>query len=135
MYTVFSHPLTISYKASLCSKITVFYFVTTILTILPPLLIAYRSQGFWQKIDTYEEQPDIHFDHELIVQTETSDPDNSFGWSSMPNFNTLLGQRVRTPTIKVKLKILRTYNKFNFFRIQLPIITLIPKSCFLKFCN
>ena len=45
MYTFFSHPSEISYKASFCSKIGVFYWVTTILTFIPPLLIAYRSQG------------------------------------------------------------------------------------------
>eukprot|EP00093_Oithona_nana_P004002 04002.XXX_92781_91733_1 [CDS] Oithona nana genome sequencing. len=101
MYTFFSHPSEISYKASFCSKIGVFYWVTTILTFIPPLLIAYRSQGFWQKIDSYEEQPDIHFEHDLIVLLETSDPDETIGWSTMSNFNSFLGgNRVRTPMIK-----------------------------------
>ena len=45
MYTFFSHPLQTSYKGAICSKIGVFYAATTILTFIPPLLIAYRSQG------------------------------------------------------------------------------------------
>jgi hypothetical protein len=45
MYTVFSHPASYGYKTTLCSKVTVFYAVTTILTFIAPLLIAYRSQG------------------------------------------------------------------------------------------
>jgi hypothetical protein len=28
---------------------TVFYVISTLLTVIPPFLIAYRSQGFWIK--------------------------------------------------------------------------------------
>ena len=45
MYTFFFFFSEISYKASFCSKIGFFYWVTTFLTFIPPLLIAYRSQG------------------------------------------------------------------------------------------
>jgi transmembrane protein 231 len=45
---------------------TVFYVISTLLTVIPPFLVAYRSQGFWIKTDTYTEQPDIHFKHSLI---------------------------------------------------------------------
>ena len=54
------------------------------------------SKGFWQKIDTYQEQPDIHFEHEMIILLETADPDQSFGWSTMANFNSLLDDRSLT---------------------------------------
>ena len=37
--------LPFSYRAPYCSKVSIFYAVTTILTFVPPLLIAYRSQG------------------------------------------------------------------------------------------
>ena len=36
----------------------------------------------------------------MIVLFETADPDQSFGWSTMANFNALLDDRLRTPTIK-----------------------------------
>ena len=36
----------------------------------------------------------------MIVLFETADPDQSFGWSTMSNFNALLDDRLRTPTIK-----------------------------------
>lgn len=100
MLTIFSHSVQTEYKASLCSKVAVFYLATTVLTFVPPLLIAYRSQGFWQKIDTYQEQPDVHFEHDLLLLMETSDPDKSFGWSTMSNFNQLLDSRIKTPVIK-----------------------------------
>ena len=94
MYTVFTYPVSTTYKSTLCSKVTVFFIVITALSYVLPLLIAYRSQGFWQKVDTYEEQPDVHFEHEIIVLLETADPDQSFGWSTMANFNALLDERL-----------------------------------------
>lgn len=100
MYTVFSHSAQISYKAPVLSKVTVFYILATLLTFIPPLLISYRSQGFWQKVDTYLEQPDIHFQHELLLIIETDKPDQTIGWSTMENFNNLLNDQIRVPTIK-----------------------------------
>lgn len=100
MYTIFSYPIKTKYKNSFCSKATFFYLVTSVLTFIPPLLIAYRSQGFWQKTDTYQEQPDVHFEHELIVLMETADPEKNYGWSTMSNFNQLLDEKVQVPTLK-----------------------------------
>ena len=58
--------------------------------------------GFWRKVETYEEQPDIHFLHQLILILETDQPDNLITWSTMQNFNHLLGgDSTRIPTIKV----------------------------------
>ena len=45
MYTVFSHSLQCFYRATVFSKATVFYALATLLTFVPPLLIAFRSQG------------------------------------------------------------------------------------------
>ena len=64
--------------------------------------IPINFQGFWQKIETFEEQPDIHFEHDLIVQLETEDPDKTLSWSTMNNYNSLLENRIRTPTIQVR---------------------------------
>ena len=61
----------------------------------------YLYVGFWQKIDTYEEQPDIHFEHEMIVQLETADPDKTLSWSTMNNYNALLGNRIRSSNVQV----------------------------------
>ena len=58
--------------------------------------------GFWQKIDTYEEQPDVHFHHDLLAMLETNEPNEAFGWSTMTNFNRLLNDKIRTPQIKVR---------------------------------
>ena len=33
--------------------------------------VKFIALGFWRKVDTYEEQPDIHFLHQLIMIMET----------------------------------------------------------------
>lgn len=40
-----SHPVLVKYRASLCTKGTIFIIIVFILTVIPPLLIAYRSEG------------------------------------------------------------------------------------------
>ena len=66
MYTFFSHPTEISYKASFCSKIGVFYLITTILTFIPPLLITYRSQGTYFKLDFWILEPLRHYSIKFV---------------------------------------------------------------------
>lgn len=129
MYTVFSHSVSQFYKTNVFSKASVFYLLATLLTFIPPLLIAYRSQGksgipslsyvqpsvcsvtgFWQKIDYYQEQPEIHFQHDLVILMETENPMRPIGWSTFKNYNQLLLDNVRVPMIKVgrKEKILQS---------------------------
>ena len=48
------------------SQATVFSVVCSLLMVVPPLLISYRTQGFWLKTATYREQPNIHFTHTLV---------------------------------------------------------------------
>ena len=49
MYVVFRHSVDRCYKANVCSKATVFYILASLLTFVPPLLIAYRSQSMIYK--------------------------------------------------------------------------------------
>ena len=42
---VYRNPVNLKYKTVLCSKATAFYLICTLLTIIPPLLVAYRSEG------------------------------------------------------------------------------------------
>ncbi|TRY70099.1 hypothetical protein TCAL_05449 [Tigriopus californicus] len=105
MWNLHQEPINIRYQASPFSKAGVFYISALILTFIPPLLIAYRSQGFWQRVDTYREQPEIHFQHELVLYLETLLPDKSLGWSTFKNYNQLLQDRVRVPFIQESIPI------------------------------
>lgn len=53
-------------------------------------------------MDTYEEQPDIHFLHDVVVVLDTDQPDRKIAWSTMKNFNQIMMNTARVPTIKVK---------------------------------
>lgn len=45
LYHLFSHPVERAYRAGLCSKAALFLLLTTALTYIPPLLVAFRSHG------------------------------------------------------------------------------------------
>lgn len=130
---VYTNPVNLKYKTVLCSKATAFYLICTLLTIIPPLLVAYRSEGkfidttlsykvsvqflyqitldsknsdvssfflgFWKKIDVYREQPDVHYEYELVLLLETDS--GNLGWSTYHGYNELLQEQARVPTLKV----------------------------------
>ncbi|MCI4380425.1 hypothetical protein PGIGA_G00239660 [Pangasianodon gigas] len=98
-YEVYSHPVLIRYKASVCSRASVFVLVVYLLTYIPPLLITYRSQGFWLKQSSYEEQPVVQFQYEMLMIGVTSVSGDYVAWSTFSNFNTLLGDKLRIPTV------------------------------------
>lgn len=54
-YEVYSHPALIRYKTSVCTKATLFLAIVLCLTYIPPLLVAYRSQG------------NLHYSHVTLV--------------------------------------------------------------------
>ncbi|KAF4085688.1 hypothetical protein AMELA_G00097560 [Ameiurus melas] len=101
-YEVYSHPVLTRYKARVCSRASVFVLVVYLLTYIPPLLITYRSQGFWQKQSSYEEQPVIQFQYEMLMMGVTSVSGDYVAWSTFSNFNTLLGDKLRIPTVSVR---------------------------------
>ena len=45
MYVVHSHPVQQKYKTHICSRATLFQFFVIFLTFIPPLIIAYVTQG------------------------------------------------------------------------------------------
>nr|CAB3267077.1 transmembrane protein 231-like [Phallusia mammillata] len=97
---IYSHSIMNRYKSSLCTKASLFILITLVLTFIPPLLIAYRSQGFWITTNTYQEQPDVKFKKEAMIILDTPQPGGFFAWSTYSNFNSLLQQNLRIPSVK-----------------------------------
>ncbi|XP_033112048.1 transmembrane protein 231-like, partial [Anneissia japonica] len=100
VYEVFAHPIQQRYKASFCTKATVFIVVIFLLTLIPPFLIAYSSRGFWIKEAIYREQPEVHFKHELLLILETST--SYVAWSTYENFNQLEQSQLVVPVVKTR---------------------------------
>ena len=55
--------------------------------------------GFWRKIDIYREQPDVHYEYELVLLLETDS--GNLGWSTFHGYNELMQDQARVPTLKV----------------------------------
>ncbi|XP_057239052.1 transmembrane protein 231 isoform X1 [Malurus melanocephalus] len=102
---LFSHPaLYTRYRAGLCSAAALALLLITVLTYVPPLLVAYRSHGFWLKQNAYLEQPTVRFRYEvLFVATIESGPGSFLAWSTFPAFNRLQEDRLRVPLVSYTL--------------------------------
>ncbi|XP_030044592.1 transmembrane protein 231 isoform X2 [Microcaecilia unicolor] len=99
LYEVYSHPKLIKYKTSICSKATLFMLILLVLTYISPLLVAFRSQGFWLKKSSYEEQPTIRFQYEVLLIVLTGSSGSYAAWSTFPSFNSLQGDNLRIPLV------------------------------------
>ena len=74
VFDVFTQPVLYRYKSTLCSKATVVLLITSIFAVILPLIISYRSSGFWLKSDFYLEQPDVTFTHDYLLVLQTNFP-------------------------------------------------------------
>ncbi|KAK7891207.1 hypothetical protein WMY93_023170 [Mugilogobius chulae] len=106
-YEVYSHPALVRYRSSVCTKATLFAAVALCLTYIPRC--SWRtgarepgSQGFWLKTSTYEEQPVVRFQYEVLMVASTSVQGDYVAWSTFPQFNQLLGARLRIPALSVR---------------------------------
>lgn len=61
--------------------------------------------GFWLKQSSYEEQPVVQFQYEMLMMGVTSVSGEYVAWSTFSNFNTLLGDKLRIPTVSVSLSV------------------------------
>lgn len=59
---------------------------------------------FWKKTNTYNEQPNIHFKYKLLVTLTLNSPSGDLvTWSTYPNYNQLMMEKLRIPTVKVPI--------------------------------
>ncbi|XP_029008586.1 transmembrane protein 231 isoform X2 [Betta splendens] len=118
-YEVYAHPALIRYKTSVCTKATLFLLVMLCLTYIPPLLVAYRSQGFWIKRGTYEEQPVVRFQYQTLLVAATSTAGDYVAWSTYPYFNNMLGSNLQIPAVSVREEDLNQDGKMDLLVLQL----------------
>lgn len=118
-YDVYSHPTLIRYKTSVCTKATLFAIAVLCLTYIPPLLVAYRSQGFWLKRSSYEEQPVIRFQYQMLLIASTSTRGDYVAWSTYSNLNNLLGDTLRIPMVSVREEDQNQDGKLDQLNLQL----------------
>ncbi|KAG9475037.1 transmembrane protein 231 [Eleutherodactylus coqui] len=124
IYEVYSHPLLVRYRTSICSKATLFLLLVLVLTYIPPLLVAYRSHGFWLKQSTYEEQPNVRFRYEVLLIALNSNSGGYVAWSTFQGFNSLVGDRLRIPQVSVREEDKNQDGKMDQlnFNLELPLL-------------
>ncbi|KAF1461243.1 hypothetical protein FQV08_0004888, partial [Pygoscelis antarcticus] len=122
---LFSHPaLHTRYRAGLCSAAALVLLLITVLTYVPPLLVAYRSHGFWLKQSAYLEQPTVRFRYEvLFVATIGPGPGSFLAWSTFPAFNRLQEDRLRVPLVSTREEDKNQDGKMDqlHFKLELPL--------------
>uniref|UniRef100_A0A3Q2PYN3 Transmembrane protein 231 n=1 Tax=Fundulus heteroclitus TaxID=8078 RepID=A0A3Q2PYN3_FUNHE len=122
-YEVYAHPALVRYRTSVCTKATLFLVVVLCLTYIAPLLVAYRSQGFWIKRKTYEEQPVVRFQYQTLLVAATSLRGDYVAWSTFPHLNNMLGANLRIPAVSVREEDRNQDGKLDLltFQLQLPL--------------
>ncbi|KAI0227131.1 transmembrane protein 231 [Lamellibrachia satsuma] len=98
LYEIYTHSELRRYKTHICSKATLVQIFCLLLTFIPPFFVAYRSEGFWKKVEFYREQPVVHFKHQVIVFIQLKD--NYVTWSTLKNFNQVQMAHLRIPVVK-----------------------------------
>lgn len=122
-YEVFSQPAVIRYRTSVCSKATLFLLLVLPLTYIPPLLVAFSSQGFWTKRSSYEEQPVVRFQYQVLLVAASGTRGDVLAWSTFPHLNNMLGSNLRNPVVSVREEDQNQDGKLDLlhFRLQLPL--------------
>jgi len=69
---------------------------------IPPIIIAYACGGFWIKINTYNEQPNVHFQYDVLVVLTTQSNGSYVTWSTLQNYNQLEMDNLRIPTLQTR---------------------------------
>ncbi|XP_004842891.1 transmembrane protein 231 isoform X2 [Heterocephalus glaber] len=124
LYELFSHPAERGYRAGLCSKAALFLLLAAVLTYIPPLLVAFRSHGFWLKRSSYEEQPTVRFLHQVLLVALLQPEQGGFlSWSTFPAFNRLQGGRLRVPLVSTREEDRNGDGKMDMlhFKLELPL--------------
>ncbi|XP_007670419.2 transmembrane protein 231 [Ornithorhynchus anatinus] len=124
LYELFAHPVERGYRAGLGSKAALFLLLAAALTYLPPLLLAFRTHGFWLKRSSYEEQPTVRFQHQvLFVALLGPAPGGFLAWSTFPTFNRLQGASLRVPLVSTREEDKNQDGKMDLlhFKMELPL--------------
>ncbi|XP_018606966.1 transmembrane protein 231 isoform X2 [Scleropages formosus] len=118
-YEVYAHPALLRYRTTVCTKATLFVVAVLCVTYTAPLLVAYRSHGFWLKRSSYEEQPRVRFQYQLLLIAATSTNGDYVAWSTFSNFNSLQGNNLRIPSVSAREEDQNQDGKLDRLNLQL----------------
>ncbi|KAJ8041469.1 hypothetical protein HOLleu_12293 [Holothuria leucospilota] len=120
---LYNHPVLLRYRASICTKGTIFIIIVFLLTIIPPFFLAYRSEGFWIREAFYREQPDVHFKHQILLVLYLNEGNSYIAWSTYPNFNLIEQNHLTIPVVKTREEDINRDGRNDklYFSVEVPI--------------
>lgn len=77
--------------------------------------------GFWTKRSTYEEQPVVRFQYQVLLVAATSTRGDYVAWSTFPHLNRMLGSDLRIPSLSVSDQL--------YFSPSSEVLNLSAKGC------
>ena len=101
LLTVHSVPFKREFQSSFFSRATFFSIVCLVLCVVPPLLVAYSTHGFWIKHQIYREQPVVQFKHKALVIMYSNSSTYPITWSTYSDYNSLMAPYMRLPMVAV----------------------------------
>ncbi|XP_077840036.1 transmembrane protein 231 isoform X5 [Macaca mulatta] len=91
---------------------------------LPDGLPTFFNSGFWLKRSSYEEQPTVRFQHQVLLVALLGPESGGFlAWSTFPAFNRLQGDRLRVPLVSTREEDRNQDGKMDMlhFKLELPL--------------
>nr|XP_018868353.3 transmembrane protein 231 isoform X2 [Gorilla gorilla gorilla] len=85
---------------------------------------ALFNSGFWLKRSSYEEQPTVRFQHQVLLVALLGPESGGFlAWSTFPAFNRLQGDRLRVPLVSTREEDRNQDGKTDMlhFKLELPL--------------
>ncbi|CAK8993032.1 Transmembrane protein 231 [Durusdinium trenchii] len=102
--TVFQEPIVRKYRAPLCSLACLFNLVVVVAALVVPFYVAYASQNFWLKTNTFLEQPVINFQYDVLVVLQGTAAQDSqvatWAWSTTAGGQEAYENYLRAPIIR-----------------------------------
>mmetsp|Transcript_18440 Transcript_18440/g.43142 ORF Transcript_18440/g.43142 Transcript_18440/m.43142 type:complete len:319 (+) Transcript_18440:80-1036(+) len=93
-------PYTRLFVAPRCSVAFCVWVLSAAALVLVPLFATFATDNVWVKESFYRLQPSVTFADELFVVVGGSTPENTVGWSTQPDLQTLLPEQVKIPIVR-----------------------------------
>ncbi|KAI6175218.1 hypothetical protein M3Y99_01982200 [Aphelenchoides fujianensis] len=101
---VFEENIRRVYRAHTWSTANFWRWLSETLIITLTLVLAFESQGFWKKTNTYLEQPAVQLSKRcmIVLGDGSADPFNYFFWSPFGDLNRAQADRLVMPVVEVQ---------------------------------
>ena len=102
LLTIYSIPVCRRIQSTFLSRATFFCCFCFLLTTIPPILIAYSTDGLWVKQEIHREVPVVQFKDQVLMLMHSSSDPYPLTWSTFNEYNLLMSSYLIYPVITVR---------------------------------